>query len=139
MIIRLANKTDLKGISDLFTAYDMPPPKLTKEELWCGLDAGRVVAAAHVGIFDGYYVMSSVTVEKEMRRMGLGRRLVKEILFHRSEDLYIYTAVPPFFKKLGFQTTDPISETAVRELYGCRECSDIDSCICMVARKKSEG
>jgi N-acetylglutamate synthase-like GNAT family acetyltransferase len=83
-----------------------------------GLIAGVVRQEEH----PDFRFLTSLGVLPAARNKGLASALVQTALKGTTKPVYLYTVIPDFFRRFGFQETAPIADLPAREIYGCDTC-----------------
>lgn len=82
------------------------------------------LAGASLGIRGEYLVVDSIAVDERLRGRGIGKKLMKELLFDLpyDKDLYLMAKAPGFFKSLGFEDL-PLEQCP--PVFGCLNCEKL--------------
>jgi len=111
---------------------DYPSRDLTR--FFVGEEHGRILAIAELKEFRDFWLLSCVGVREQYQGRGLGKALLTPLLKPLQKDVYLYTLVPGFFRKLGFaEAASPPADLPPRSIYGCASC-DPRLCLCLVRK-----
>lgn len=132
MDIRRANKGDFSGIGRILHGLDLDHPGLAMDNFWVAVDGGSVIGVAHFEGCGEISYLSAVGVESRRQGEGVGTHLVRGVLRDVKGAVYIYTTVPGFFRRLGFEESSPHPAVPSKEIYNCRDGCDVEKCVCMV-------
>jgi|GEM_PF-306554 N-acetylglutamate synthase-like GNAT family acetyltransferase len=132
--IRLARPEEQPLIAYLEKRLELEVPCLEVNETWL-LEVGEEpTGLARITDLGSAFFLSSVGIVPEKRGQGLARKLLETILEGREKDIYLYTIIPEFFFRFGFETTSPASFLPPRTLFSCHLCEP-ERCFCLVRRK----
>lgn len=130
--IRRAEPRDYRRIERLMSALELSYPAMDLSSFWVAENGGEVVAAAELKDLRDCSLLSCVGVREDLQGSGIGRILVEEAARHAHHDVYLYTLVPGFFRKVGFgDPTRLPPDLPPRSIYGCEGC-DPRLCLCLV-------
>lgn len=133
--IRLARSEDQALITELERKLDLEVPSLESSETWLLEERGELVGLAKMADLGPAYFLSSVGIVPEKRGVGLARRLLQTVLEGRDKDIYLYTIIPEFFFRFGFEATNPPVFLPLRNIFSCHRCEP-ERCLCLVKRKQ---
>lgn len=101
------------------------------------LSGEGIVGIAEVKDLGGVTLLSCVGIREDLQGTGLGRDLVRGALDGVRDDVWLYTLVPGFFAKLGFEDVPDVPpRVPPRRVYGCEGC-DPATCRAMVLRSRA--
>lgn len=129
-IYRRAEPQDGAAISKLLVDLELTRPDLAIFGFWVAEVEGSVVGIAHVEAVADAAFISSVGVAETVQHRGIASGLLHEIARAWNRDLYLYTVIPGFFARLGFEIVMPPAFLPPRGLFGCDAC-DVNACVCM--------
>lgn len=132
--IRQAQKKDAEEILKILKELDLYYPSLSIQNFWVAEDEGGITGVVRLEEFDDYFFLSSLGVKKDKQKKGIAAALLKHILKPVSKNVYLYTIVPDFFKKFGFEPADPPASLPLKEIFGCEFCIP-EKCKCMVRKR----
>jgi len=136
--IRRVTEEEARGAVKLMAELDLIHSALSVRNLWVVLEGESVVGVANLEpCADGFF-LSSLGVADTHRNMGLARQLIESMLKGVDADVYAYTVIPGFFKKLGFAEVSAPKGLPPKEMFGCERC-DPGICKCMVRRRDDTG
>lgn len=135
MQIRKAEAADIPGILALAGTLSLDHPGMERDDFWVGEEGGDIVGIVGLKKHPDCFELCSLGVNPRFRGRGVGASLVKALLAATPSDVYLATAIPGFFEKLGFNRTAtvPHSLAARRGTAWCEGC-DRESCTIMVGR-----
>jgi N-acetylglutamate synthase-like GNAT family acetyltransferase len=96
----------------------------------------RVIAVARVEEFEDFCFLNSVGTTTDQQGKGIAGKLLEGILVAYSKDVYLYTIIPNFFRKYGFEISDFYGGLPERETFDCGNCQP-GKCVCMLHRTRS--
>ena len=131
LLVRRALPGDFTSISGLLADLELEYPAMDFNCFYVAEKNGETVATAELKELEDCCLLSCVGVREDLQGTGIGRDFTLEVLRDASKDVYLYTLVPGFFKKLGFieALTLPPGLPG-RAIYGCRNC-DPTLCRCL--------
>jgi len=132
--IRLARPEDEPLIDYLERRLELEVPYLKINETWLLEVGGELAGLVRITDLGPAYFLSSVGIVPEKRGQGLARKLLETILEGREKDIYLYTIIPEFFFRFGFEKTSPASFLPSRTLFSCHLCEP-EKCFCLVRRR----
>ena len=130
---RCANAGDVEAIRRLLEALSLVRPDFITDRFCVACDGDRVVGVAHVEDAGQAVFVSSVGVEACRQGRGIASGLLRWIARRCQRDLYLYTIIPDFFARLGFESVSTPEFLPQRALFGCETCEP-DQCVCMLRR-----
>jgi N-acetylglutamate synthase-like GNAT family acetyltransferase len=101
------------------------------EGFWVAKKNGKIIGVLQLKEYPAFLFLSSLGVVKNQREHGIASTLIKESLKKQLKPVYLYTIIPDFFKKSGFEITIPPAFLPSKEAYECNYCQP-DKCVCMV-------
>jgi len=132
--IRKAEPRDYAAIQALMAALELSYPAMDLGCFWVAESGDEVVGAAELKEFQTCSLLSCVGVREDLQGLDLGRALVGEVVRQARHDVYLYTLIPGFFRKVGFAEAGQIPpDLPPRFIYGCQNCNP-RLCVCMVRR-----
>ncbi len=134
MKIRAAQPEDYPEILELLRELELDYPTRDLTRFQVGELEGKILAIAELKEFDNFCLLSCVGVREDLQGSGLGLKLVNQVLQDVRKDVYLYTLVPGFFRKAGFdEAASTPGGLPPRFIYGCTSC-DPTFCRCLVRR-----
>ena len=127
--IRPAGPTDGKAIEQVLDELDYARSQEGCEDFWVALDEGKIVGVAHLAPYEGFDFLSYVGVLSAHRGRGIAKEMLLQILVETDRPVYLYTVIPDFFRRIGFEVTDAPKTIPPRQR--CEGC-DRGKCVCMV-------
>lgn len=110
---------------------DLFYPSQSIDNFWVAEKDGKIVGVIRFEEHDNFFFLSSLGVKPAERKQGVASALVEKLLGSANKNVYLYTAIPDFFQKFGFQTTQPPNHLPSKSGFQCEECFP-DRCVCMV-------
>ncbi len=133
--IRRALPSDHAEIETLMHALELSYPSMDLSCFWVAESAGGIVGAAELKNLTACSLLSCVGVRPELQGAGVGTAVVEEVVKHAHHDVYLYTRVPGFFRKVGFTDARTLpADLPPRSIYGCEGC-DPRLCFCLVRHR----
>jgi N-acetylglutamate synthase-like GNAT family acetyltransferase len=133
-IIRQAVPEDSGRIIELLKELELDYPGRNLGCFFVGEKAGELLAIAELKDLGELCLLSCVGVSENLQGTGLGKALVNYVLRDVRKDVYLYTLVPGFFRKAGFEDARSLpASLPPRMIYGCTAC-DPSSCLCLVRK-----
>jgi len=130
MIIRPAVPADREAVYRILKEQDLDYSRLTFDNFWVAEESGTVVGVARLEEFVNFLFLSSVGTAGDRQGKGVATNLLDHILKERRKDTYLYTLIPGFFQRLGFEVAPILCGLPAREVFDCEDCRPPD-CICM--------
>jgi N-acetylglutamate synthase-like GNAT family acetyltransferase len=132
--VRPAKPADFGQIVDLLQNLELDYPGRDLACFFVGESGGTIVAVAELKDLGELCLLSCVGVAEQLQGTGLGRILVNHVLRDIHKDVYLYTLVPGFFRKAGFENALSLpASLPPRLIYGCAAC-DPTFCLCLVRK-----
>ena len=131
MLIRKAAETDHPQIIKILKALDLYYSALVIKDFWVTEDNGKIVGTAQLEEFPSFLFLGSVGVASDRQKQGVAKTLLEAILKDHKKDVYLYTIIPEFFEKFGFEITTTLPTLPGKERYECEACH-LDRCVTMV-------
>jgi N-acetylglutamate synthase-like GNAT family acetyltransferase len=129
--IREANKGDEEAIRAILDELDLAYSGMILRDYWVAEVRDEVVAVGRVEDVGDKLFLSSLGVRESHRNKGVATKLLEAMLLGDSRDLYAYTVIPEFFRKLGFVHADLPDCLPRRGQFECERCEP-EKCVCMV-------
>ncbi|MCX7973856.1 MAG: GNAT family N-acetyltransferase [Candidatus Aminicenantes bacterium] len=120
-------------IIELERKLDLEVPQFKTSELWIIEEGNEPVGLARITDLGPAYFLSSVGLLPQKRGRGLATQLLQAILAERKKDVYLYTIIPEFFFRFGFEITKVPSFLPPRDIFSCHLCEP-KKCFCLVKR-----
>lgn len=131
LAIRKAQATDRPAIAGIIKQLDLAYPAQTFNNFWVAEDCGKIFGVVELREFSGFFFLSSLGVEEKHQHLGIAADLLASMLAGLKKDVYLYTTIPDFFSRFGFQIiADQPKGLPPREKFSCRECTP-ETCVCM--------
>ncbi len=108
---------------------------MAADDFWVAARGDRVIGICGLKKHPECQELCSLGVEKNFRKMGVGRQLVRALLQETSGDIYLATVIPEFFEKLGFEEAASIPPSMIKKADWCAGCSR-DRCTVMIKKRK---
>ena len=128
IIIRKAEKNDIKPIEILLSTYFLDMDGVDIEDFIIAESGGRVFGCAAV-IDQKYPELHSIAVHPNHRSHGIGSLLMEYLVANASDKwdyLYVRTTAPDFFKKVGFVELQ--NSEKIKLWDDCAECDKFEGC-----------
>ena len=135
--IRPAQNEDYPRVKKLLEELDLYYADLTFKDFWVAESKGQIVGTVQLEEFKDFLFLGSLGVAADRQKHGIAEALLDQILQNHKNDVYLYSIIPEFFKKFGFELTTPNSELITpnslptKEHYECEYCHP-DQCVTMV-------
>ncbi|MCU0641896.1 MAG: GNAT family N-acetyltransferase [Candidatus Margulisbacteria bacterium] len=94
---------------------------------------GQVVGVVRLEEHEQFFFLTSLGVLPEHEKKGVASALLHFVLQERAKPVYLYTIIPDFFRRFGFQETAPVTGLPAKKIYGCDRCYP-GQCVVMVKR-----
>lgn len=130
-IVRRAVASDQPGILAIVSEQDLDYPSLKLASFWVAELNGLIVSILRLEEFDTFYFVSAVGSASARQGQGCAGRLLQTVLAGCQRPVYLYTVIPAFFARFGFQTVTAPSCIPPRTLFDCPRCQP-ELCACMV-------
>jgi N-acetylglutamate synthase-like GNAT family acetyltransferase len=131
--IHAAGKEDSKEITGILKKLDLFYPSLSLTDFWVAEKDQKIIGTIQLRKYKDFFFLSALGVLEKERNQGIARALMNEALSSADKNIYLYTIIPEFFKKFGFQITSPIPGLPQKNQYECEYCHP-EKCVCMVKR-----
>jgi len=128
--IRKAVPADREAVFRILKEQDLDYSRLTFDNFWVAEEDGKIVSIARLEEFNDFFFLSSVGTAKDRQGGGAASRLLNHIHRDCAKDVYLYTLIPGFFKKFGFEISPILCGLPAREVFDCENCRPQD-CVCM--------
>jgi len=135
MNIRKATDSDQAAVFQILRELELEYPTLTPDHFWVADLDGEVVAVARLEEFEAFCFLSAMGTAKDRQGRGIAAKLLEDMLHQCKKEVYLYTVIPGFFRKFGFEPVMPGDGLPARESFNCAEC-DPENCVSM--RRKPE-
>ena len=129
--IRPAGKKDQKAIVRILKDLDLFYPTLAMAGFWVAEKDGRIIGTLQLADRKDFIFLGSLAVVKEEEKKGVARALLEKSLKTCRQNIYLYTIIPEFFQKFGFQITTPVPGLPSKDRYECEYCYP-EKCVCMM-------
>lgn len=131
--VRLAKPEEEPCLQELEKILNLETPGLRSSETWVLDDGGKLIGMARITDLGPGYFLSSVGIIQPSRGQGLGRKLVLRLLEAKKKPVYLYTIIPEFFQRLGFEACSPPPFLPPKSLFSCQHCQP-ELCLCLMRR-----
>ncbi len=132
--VRKAKEDDRSAIVTLLRAVEFYNPPIEISAFWVLENDNDILAILQLDEYDDFFYLSNVATKPSLQKEGIGSELVKGVAERSDKDIYLYTIIPDFFKKSGFQVTEKPEKVPAEDPKICRQC-DPSRCVCMVKPK----
>ena len=131
MIIRKARPEDRGRIRRLAEQLDLDYPAMENDPFWVAEDGGRT--AGIVGLLEhpDCRELVALGVDPELRRGGIGRRLVDALADETPGPVYLATVIPKFFARCRFEVVPAAPAGMAKDPAWCEGCAK-EKCTIMV-------
>jgi len=133
MEIRPAREKDISDIRSILKELEMDYPIESFDNFKVIVVKDEIAGAANLEEFDDFLFLSAFGIKPSYRRMGIASSFLNDLLANAKKNIYLYTTIPEFFGKFGFETTRPISNLPKKDKFCCHECTP-ETCLCMVRK-----
>jgi len=133
--IRKAIHSDREAVFRILRELDLEYPSLTPDHFWVADLDGVAVAVGRLEEFEKFCFLSALGTTGNRQGRGVAANLLEGMFKQCKKDIYLYTIIPNFFKKFGFEPTELCQGLPARKRFNCAEC-DPGHCVCM--RRKPE-
>jgi N-acetylglutamate synthase-like GNAT family acetyltransferase len=128
--IRKATDSDREAVYRILRELDLEYASLSFDHFWVAEQDGLVAAVARLEEFKEFCFLSAVGTAAVEQGRGIASQLLQKMLESCDRNVYLYTVIPDFFKKFGFEPSPVCSGLPVREGFNCKECHP-ENCACM--------
>ena len=128
---RKALTGDKNKILKVLKELDLNYPSQSLEDFWVAEKEDEIIGIVRLEEKKDFYFLSSLGILKEHRKQGVASQLLSEITKKLKKVVYLYTIIPEFFKKAGFEAASPLPGLPLKEILECENCFP-DRCVCMV-------
>ncbi len=135
--IRKASSQDYPGIKNILEALDLFYPDVKFDQFWVAEEDGKIVGTVDLQEYKDFIFLASFGIDPSYQKKSYGREFLQKIFAQTTKDIYLYTIIPDFFKKHGF---DPCPlPLAPKDLppkrFECQFCFP-EKCTCMVKKSR---
>ncbi len=130
--VRTAHAGDYPVIDEILDELELGHPSIRMGDFWVALVEGEIAGVANVADCGGSLYLSAVGVLPQHRGAGVAAELLAAVFAHAMKGIYLYTAIPEFFRRFGFDEAAAPPEIPPREIYDCSDCERRESCVCMM-------
>ncbi|MFH1387019.1 MAG: GNAT family N-acetyltransferase [bacterium] len=132
MDIRQATVQDKPQILELLKTLDLYYHDQPLNDFWVAEENGKIIGVVRLEEFPDFSFISSLGVLEVERKKGIASQLLKHLFELTKKDLYLYTIIPDFFKKFGFQIPNSgLPTLPLKDTLECSACSP-GKCVTMV-------
>jgi len=110
---------------------DLYYPSQSLEYFWVAEKEDEIIGVARLEEYKNCYFLSSLGVLEAHRKKRIASSLLSEITKGLKKNVYLYTIIPEFFEKFGFEAATPLPGLPSKEILECENCFP-DRCTCMV-------
>ena len=129
--IRKAVLPDHPGIIRLLKELDLYYADLILLDFWIAEELNNIIGTVQLANHKDFFFLGSLGVAPPYQKKGIGTALLKETIKNARKDIYLYTIIPEYFRKFGFQVTAPSPDLPSKDRYECADCH-LEKCVCMV-------
>ena len=133
LTLRRATQEDMPTILNILKETDLLYPNLKPDSFWVAEIEGKIVGVVRVEEQADFALIEALGILPQYQKQGIASQLLAESTKDMLKDLYLYTIIPDYFKKLGFKPVDPPSFIPARKRYDCKECHP-KQCVCLVRK-----
>jgi N-acetylglutamate synthase-like GNAT family acetyltransferase len=134
MAIRRARARDWPQIFGLARECGLDYAGMEADEFWVAEEAGQVAGIVALKTHPECRELCALGVEAAWRGRGIGAGLVRHLLGETRGDIHLATVIPEFFERLGFERSDGIPPSLVKDEEWCAGCRR-ENCRVMVRRR----
>lgn len=128
--IRKASEEDQEAVRLIQEELELDYVGSNGPGFWVAEEEGKVVGIARLEEFEGFFFLNAVGVTGNKQNRRVASRLLRGILKDLGKDIYLYTIIPGFFIRFGFEEAAPIPGLPPRTKFGCERCLP-KQCVCM--------
>ncbi len=133
LTIRKATESDHENIKALLLKLDLYYATLEIKDFWIAEENNIIIATMQLKKHPNFLFLGSLGVKENYQKKGLATKLINTALKDTKQDIYLYTIIPYFFKKLNFEICQPIASLPSKDRYECEDCH-LEKCVCMVKK-----
>ncbi|MCX8159700.1 MAG: GNAT family N-acetyltransferase [Candidatus Saccharicenans sp.] len=131
MLVRKATPQDMPHVVRIAWRLALDYPGLENDSFFVAEERGKIVGILGLKDYGEFLELVAVGVLEEYREMGIGKKLVEEVLKDLSDKkVYLLTTVPGFYEKLGFEKVEEVPEALKKDPVWCAGC-DKNRCVAM--------
>ena len=131
--IRQADKNDAEKIINILKELDLYYPALTPDNFWLAEQGKEIVGTVQLKEYKNFLFLGSLATVKQQRKKGVATILLNEVIKSAQKNIYLYTIIPEFFKRFGFETISPLDNLPPKDKYECEYCRP-EKCVTMVKK-----
>ncbi len=133
LTIRKANKSDQQQIKVLLQELDLYYSALEIKDFWLAEENNIIIATMQLKKYPNFLFLGSLGVKENYQKKGRASKLINAALKDSRQNVYLYTIIPDFFRKFGFEICQPIPGLPSKDNYECEDCHS-ERCVCMVKK-----
>lgn len=129
--VRKAQVADRGAILGIIEQLDLAYPTQTLGHFWVAEEKKQVVGIADLWEFRNFWFLSSLGVAADRQHKGVATKLLNKLLTGLRKDVYLFTIIPDFFSRFGFQVAaEPPKGLPPRTIFNCGRCEPA-ACVCL--------
>jgi len=135
MQIRTAQGKDNQAIISLLKELDLYYSAIKIKDFWVAEENKQIIGAAQLLDCGEFLFLSSVGVDQKHQKHGVAKKLLNKLLTKQDKEIYLYTIIPDFFRRFGFEITTTLPQNLPsKDRYECADCYP-ERCVTMVGLK----
>jgi len=116
----------LKVLKELNLYY----PSQSLEDFWVAEKEDEIIGVARLEEYKDCCFLSSLGILEAHRKKGAASSLLSEMTKGLKKNVYLYTIIPEFFEKFGFEAASLLPGLPPKEPLECKNCFP-NRCVCM--------
>lgn len=134
--IRKALSDDMSFIKECIEKFQLDDEDLDCRQFVVAVEGNEIVGFGRIRPHKEVYDLGSIGVVEHKRNQGIGEMIIKYLIDNfPTDDVYITTDIPEYFKKLGFKKTEPSPKELVEKLERICKSKCREGAIVMVYKK----
>jgi N-acetylglutamate synthase-like GNAT family acetyltransferase len=133
LISRKARPSDVGAIGSICDALDFDDLSESLAGVYVLEGESGLLGLLRIGRYGDVCYLSEVGIIPNRRHEGLGSRLLDDVLKGIDWYVYLYTVIPDYFDRFGFEVVAPPTSIPTRAEIDCEGC-EISKCRCMVRK-----
>jgi N-acetylglutamate synthase-like GNAT family acetyltransferase len=133
--IRQATEKDNPQILRLLKEIALYYEGLELKNFWVAEKEGKIIGTVQLQEINDFVFLGSLCVDPKEQHKGSASCLLHIATKNIIKPIYLYTIIPDFFKRHGFEITKPIPGLPSKARYECESCHS-ERCVTMIKHNK---
>lgn len=133
--IRQATDKDNPQILKLLKELDLYYEGLKLKDFWVAEKEEKIIGTAQLEEISDFIFLGSLGVDPKEQHKGTASHLLSIATKDTMKPIYLYTIIPEFFKRHGFEISPPVPGLPSKARYECESCHS-ERCVTMAKHNK---